>query len=172
MDSADELSKLAKKDPQDLSVREFDKLHSGLKAYAHDPQHRDVTRFRFTVGQHPEGYAAVEVGQKSYIAQLMSHHLDPALPADQRYAQDPQFVVENVANGSGEVALYTGAGAVGKANGCADPAHPDQRLFTSIQSFTYGREDARAMENLIKAYTKQVEQSKACRPGRPRPSKS
>ncbi|WJV45816.1 hypothetical protein [Streptomyces flavofungini] len=67
-------------------------------------QHRDVTRFLFTVGQHPEGYAAVEVGQKSYMANLMAYHLDPSLPEDLRYATNPQLVVEGVANGSGEVA--------------------------------------------------------------------
>ncbi|MEU2560090.1 DUF6571 family protein [Streptomyces longispororuber] len=66
-------------------------------------EHRDVTRFLFALGQHNEGYAAVEVGQKSYMARLMSYHLDPALPEDMRYAQDPRFVVQNIALGSGEV---------------------------------------------------------------------
>ncbi|MFD9882013.1 hypothetical protein ACFWZT_11165 [Streptomyces alboflavus] len=37
VEKADELSKLAKKDPQDLSVKEFDALHSGLKKYTNDP---------------------------------------------------------------------------------------------------------------------------------------
>ncbi|EPH45933.1 DUF6571 family protein [Streptomyces aurantiacus] len=91
-----------------------------------DFQHRDVTRFLFTVGQHPEGYAAVEVGQKSYMAQLMAYHLDPDLPADQRYAQDPQFVVENVANGSGEVA---GTLAQGRAEAVAGEAAEKDKAY-------------------------------------------
>ncbi|MER5304796.1 DUF6571 family protein [Streptomyces lasiicapitis] len=91
-----------------------------------DFQHRDVTRFLFTVGQHPEGYAAVEVGQKSYMGQLMAHHLDPSLPADQRYAQDPQFVVENVANGSGEVA---GTLAQGRAEAVAGEAAEKDKAY-------------------------------------------
>ncbi|MFH8992706.1 hypothetical protein [Streptomyces sp. NPDC017940] len=68
--------------------------------------------------------------------------------------------------------LYTGAGAAGETNGCADPDHPDQRLFTSIQSFTRDRADSRAMGKLIKAYTHQVEQSKACRPEPREPSRA
>ncbi|MFH9071925.1 hypothetical protein [Streptomyces alboflavus] len=91
-----------------------------------DFQHRDVTRFLFTVGQHPEGYAAVEVGQKSYMAHLMAHHLDPALPADQRYAQDPQLVIENVANGSGEIA---GTLAQGRAEAVAGEAAEKDKAY-------------------------------------------
>ncbi|MFD9068830.1 DUF6571 family protein [Streptomyces lasiicapitis] len=87
---------------------------------------RDVTRFLFTVGQHPEGYAAVEVGQKSYMAQLMSYHLDPDLPEAQRYAQDPHFVVESVAHGSGEVA---GTLAQGRAEAVAGEAAEKDRAY-------------------------------------------
>ncbi|WP_406006428.1 hypothetical protein OG440_09660 [Streptomyces sp. NBC_00637] len=65
--------------------------------------HRDVTRLLFTVGQNPEGYAAVEVGQKAYMGNLMEYHLDPHLSASERYATDSQFVVEQIASGSGEV---------------------------------------------------------------------
>lgn len=101
-----------------------------------DFQHRDVTRFLFTVGQHPEGYAAVEVGQKSYMAQLMAHHLDPDLPANQRYAQDPQFVVENIANGSGEVA---GTLAQGRAEAVAgEAAEKDQAYEESVARWKDG----------------------------------
>ncbi len=71
--------------------------------------------------------------------------------------------------------VYSGIGAVGKTKDCADATHPQQRLFTIIQSFAPDREDARTMKKLIKAYTKQVEQSKACHPKppkRPQPSAS
>lgn len=67
--------------------------------------------------------------------------------------------------------LYAGAGATGRINGCADPTHPNQALFTTIQSFAPDREDSRSMGKLIKAYTKTVEQSKACHPKRSEPSK-
>lgn len=82
-------------------------------------EHRDVTRFLFTVGQNTEGYAAVEVGQKAYMANLMEYHLNPDLPKDQRYAQDPQFVVEEIARGSGEV---SGTLAQGRAEFVAGKA--------------------------------------------------
>ncbi|MFI1701193.1 DUF6571 family protein [Streptomyces bobili] len=74
--------------------------------------HRDVTRLLFTVGQNPEGYAAVEVGQKAYMGNLMEHHLDPHLPESERYAKGEQFVIERIAEGSGEV---TGTLAQGRA---------------------------------------------------------
>ncbi|WP_125261807.1 DUF6571 family protein [Streptomyces alboflavus] len=86
----------------------------------------DASRFLFTVGQHPEGYAAVEVGQKSYMGQLMAYHLDPNLPADQRYAHNPQFVVENVAHKSGEVA---GILAHGRAEAVAGEAAEKDKAY-------------------------------------------
>lgn len=77
--------------------------------------------------------------------------------------RSPDQVTEN------DQYLYAGAGATGRTKNCADPAHPEQRLFTTIQSFTRDREDSRSMGKLIKTYTKMVEQSKACHP---KPSKS
>ncbi|WP_189177040.1 hypothetical protein [Streptomyces lasiicapitis] len=71
---------------------------------------------------------------------------------------NPNHVTEN------EKYLYADAGAAGRTDNCTDPAHPDQHLFAIIQSFTNDREDPRTMGKLIKAYTKQVEQSKACHP--------
>ncbi|KOT30047.1 hypothetical protein ADK41_33360 [Streptomyces caelestis] len=64
---------------------------------------RDVTKLLFTVGQSPDGYAAVEIGQKAYMSQLMEHHLDPDLPADQVVDDDTEGVVRQIANKSGEV---------------------------------------------------------------------
>ncbi|WJV45817.1 hypothetical protein [Streptomyces flavofungini] len=72
----------------------------------------------------------------------------------------------------GKNLLYAGTGAVGRTKNCADPRHSDQRLFTVIQSFTPDRDDADTMKKLIRAYTKEVEESKACRPKRPEPSAS
>ncbi|MFH9071924.1 hypothetical protein [Streptomyces alboflavus] len=72
--------------------------------------------------------------------------------------RDPDHVTES------KKYLYAGAGAVGRTADCTDSAHPDQRLFTSIESFTRDREDTRTMGKLIKAYTQQVERSQACHP--------
>ncbi|MGA4839252.1 DUF6571 family protein [Streptomyces sp. G45] len=97
---------------------------------------RDVTRFLFTVGQNEEGYAAVQVGQKSYMANLMSYHLDPSLPESMRYAQNPGFVVESVAEGSGEVA---GILAQGRAEAVAgEAAEKDQAFEESVARWKDG----------------------------------
>ncbi|MFF6999958.1 hypothetical protein ACFY93_34205 [Streptomyces sp. NPDC008313] len=83
-------------------------------------EHRDVTRFLFTVGQNPEGYAAVEVSQKAYMANLMDYHLDPNLPEDQQYDDDAKFTVEQVARGSGEVSGTLSQGRAEVVAGEAD----------------------------------------------------
>lgn len=70
---------------------------------AADMQHTDVTRFLATVGQNPEGYAAIEVGQKAYMAGLMDYHLNPDLPADSRYPHSAEETVKEIARRSGEV---------------------------------------------------------------------
>lgn len=64
---------------------------------------RDVNKFLFAVGQNPEGYAAVEVGQKAYMSNLLQYHLDPDLPADHRFTSDHKLLVQTVAEHSGEV---------------------------------------------------------------------
>ncbi|MCX5367559.1 DUF6571 family protein [Streptomyces sp. NBC_00103] len=89
-------------------------------------EHRDVTRFLFTVGQNPEGYAAVEVGQKAYMGNLMEYHLDPHLPASERYSNDPQFVVEQIASGSGEV---SGTLAQGRAEVVAQEGEAKDKAY-------------------------------------------
>ncbi|MET7318856.1 hypothetical protein ABZX83_26475 [Streptomyces thermoviolaceus] len=72
--------------------------------------HRDVTKFLFAVGQNEEGYAAVEVGQNSYMAKLMEHHLDPDLPTDQRFSQDTKTTVRYISGLSGEISGTLGLG--------------------------------------------------------------
>lgn len=71
--------------------------------------------------------------------------------------------------GKGEVSddsrsLFSATGGVGKTEGCADPGHPEQNLFTVIQVFAPGKGDASAMKRLVPAYTKAVEGSAECRP--------
>jgi hypothetical protein len=68
----------------------------------------------------------VEVGQKAYMANLMEYHLDPDLPTDQRYARDPQFVVEQIAKGSGEV---SGTLAQGRAEAVAGEAEEKDKAY-------------------------------------------
>ncbi|MFJ5046314.1 hypothetical protein [Streptomyces sp. NPDC088719] len=62
-----------------------------------------MTKLLFTVGQSPDGYAAVEVGQKAYMSQLMEYHLNPDLPAGQVVDDDTEGVVRRIAEKSGEV---------------------------------------------------------------------
>ncbi len=61
-----------------------------------------------------------------------------------------------------EKLLYSGTGAVGKAEGCTDASHPSQALFTVLQVFASGRDDASSMKQLATDYTKQVKVSKNC----------
>ncbi|MGY4999195.1 hypothetical protein [Streptomyces sp. 900105245] len=73
-------------------------------------QHRDVSKFLFAIGQNPAGYAAVEVGQEAYMSKLMAYHLDPDLPADQRFSQDQETTVRYISQHSGEVSGVLGLG--------------------------------------------------------------
>ncbi|WP_432053821.1 DUF6571 family protein [Streptomyces sp. bgisy022] len=64
---------------------------------------RDVTKLLFAVGQSPDGYAAVEVGQKAYMSRLMEYHLNPGLPDGLVVDDDTEGVVRRIAEKSGEV---------------------------------------------------------------------
>ncbi|GAA2606978.1 hypothetical protein [Streptomyces lienomycini] len=81
--------------------------------------HRDVSRFLFAVGQNPEGYSAVEVGQKSYMASLMDYHLNPDLPESRHPDHDMELTVRSIARHSGEV---SGTLAMGRNEGVASGA--------------------------------------------------
>lgn len=88
--------------------------------------HRDVNALLVTVGQNPEGYAAVEVANKAYMANLMDYHMNPDLPVDARYSNDTQFAVEQIAHGSGEV---SGTLAIGRQEAVAGPADEADKKF-------------------------------------------
>ncbi|MFE9768572.1 hypothetical protein ACFYPC_29350 [Streptomyces sp. NPDC005808] len=81
--------------------------------------HRDVTALLVSVGQNPEGYAAVEVANKAYMATLMDYHMNPDLPSGDKYSNDTQFAVEQLAHGSGEI---SGTLAIGRQEAVAGPA--------------------------------------------------
>ncbi|MEU0216073.1 hypothetical protein ABZ281_13510 [Streptomyces sp. NPDC006265] len=83
-------------------------------------KHVDVTRFLVAVGQDPEGYAAIEVSQKTYMARLMEYHLNPDLPADQRYNQSAEATVKEIARRSGEIG---GTLAIGRTEAVLGPAN-------------------------------------------------
>ncbi|QHA07191.1 hypothetical protein GQF42_31280 [Streptomyces broussonetiae] len=81
--------------------------------------HADVSRFLIAVGQNPEGYSAVEVGQKNYMANLMDYHMNPDLPADQRYGQDMENTVKEISRRSAEVG---GCLSIGRQEAVLGPA--------------------------------------------------
>ncbi|MDX3714326.1 hypothetical protein [Streptomyces europaeiscabiei] len=88
--------------------------------------HRDVNALLIAVGQNPEGYAAVEVANKSYMASLMDYHMNPDLAASDRYSKDTQFAIEQLAHGSGEV---SGTLAIGRQEAVAGPADEDDKAY-------------------------------------------
>ncbi|GAB2937980.1 DUF6571 family protein [Streptomyces heilongjiangensis] len=94
------------KSPDWLDVQRIYPVHGSEAELAH----ADVSKLLFALGQNEEGYAAVEVGQKAYMAQLMDHHLNPDLPEDQRVSRDPEIVVRQIAGSSGEISGTLGIG--------------------------------------------------------------
>ncbi|MEV4880454.1 hypothetical protein [Streptomyces cyaneofuscatus] len=88
--------------------------------------HRDVNALLLTVGQNPEGYAAVEVANKQYMANLMDYHMNPDLPADERYSKDMPFTLEQVGRGSGEV---SGTLAIGRQEAVAGEAEEADKKY-------------------------------------------
>ncbi|MBB5930076.1 hypothetical protein [Streptomyces echinatus] len=81
--------------------------------------HSAVTRFLVTVSQNPEGYAALNVGEKAYTASLMDYHLNPDLPAAQRYPHDPQETITSISRKAGE---FNGLLAQGRQEAVLGPA--------------------------------------------------
>ncbi|MFG2931943.1 hypothetical protein [Streptomyces achromogenes] len=66
---------------------------------------RDITRFLYAVGQNPEGYAAVNLGQHSYTTQLMQHHFQHPTA----YVEDSSFSqAENLKQGADHIARTAG----------------------------------------------------------------
>ncbi|MEU5536532.1 hypothetical protein [Streptomyces sp. NPDC020362] len=87
---------------------------------------REATRFLFAVGQDPEGYAAVEVGQKNYMGKLMEYHLNPDLPESRRPNQDVELTIRDIARHSGQV---SGTLAMGRNEAVAGPADAKDKDF-------------------------------------------
>jgi hypothetical protein len=90
--------------------------------------HADVTRLLVTLGQNPDGYAAVEVGQKAYMANLLDYHMNPDLPANQRYPGGIQLAVQEITKSSGEV---SGTLAIGRQEAVLGEAQQKDQDFTN-----------------------------------------
>ncbi|GHI05283.1 hypothetical protein AQI88_23385 [Streptomyces cellostaticus] len=104
---SDSLGQIASEYLPDINRANSDLPHTdllypidGSAAHLDSPS---VNKFLFAVGQNPEGYAAVEVGQKAYMSNLLQYHLNPDLPADHRFTNDHNLLVQTVAERSGEV---------------------------------------------------------------------
>ncbi|WP_149562180.1 DUF6571 family protein [Streptomyces cacaoi] len=95
-----------------------------------DIPHGDAVRFLFALGQNPEGYAAVELGQKQYATNLMEYHLDPELDRDSRLIQSsdsPERSLNRIAEQSGEI---SGVLANGRQEAVLGAASEKDESFT------------------------------------------
>lgn len=95
-----------------------------------------MSRFLLSVGQDPEGYAAVQVSQKGYMADLMDYHLNPELPEYQRYSGDQKLLVHEIAHSTGEVSASLNVGRQEALAGAAEEA--DKKYEQSIAQWKSG----------------------------------
>lgn len=93
--------------------------------------HNDVTRFLVTVGQDKEAYSAISVGQQTYMARLFDHHLNPDLPADQRYPDSPEDTIKAIARQSAEIG---GTLAIGQQEAVFGPAKEKDDAYAYAMS--------------------------------------
>ncbi|MEU6918145.1 hypothetical protein [Streptomyces olindensis] len=74
----------------------------------------DSTRFLYTVGRNPEGYAAINLGQHSYTTHMMHHHFENpnAYINDTNFSESENLkkTIEDIARVAGEVEGTIGAG--------------------------------------------------------------
>ncbi|MFJ6850325.1 DUF6571 family protein [Streptomyces sp. NPDC091271] len=97
-----------------------------IAGHAAKLEHTDVTRLLVSLGQNPEGYSAVEVGQKSYMANLLHYHLNPEIAADQKYPHSTEDTVKEITRRSGEVG---GTLAIGRQEAVLGEAKEDDDNF-------------------------------------------
>ncbi|MEU2656551.1 DUF6571 family protein [Streptomyces sp. NPDC007325] len=75
---------------------------------------QDLTRFMYAVGQNPEGYAALTVGQHAYTASAMEYHFahPEAYVQDDKYTptQNLEPAIKDIARNAGEIQGMLGAG--------------------------------------------------------------
>ncbi|MEU9185095.1 hypothetical protein AB0D14_11120 [Streptomyces sp. NPDC048484] len=119
-----------KPDADDPDWQQIEKLFPVAGASA-QMDHTDVSRFLISVGQNPEGYSAIEVGQKAYMANLMDYHLNPDLPEDQQYRQSPENTITEISRRSAEVG---GSVAIGRQEAVLGPAKEDDEAYNHAVS--------------------------------------
>ncbi|WP_405794173.1 hypothetical protein [Streptomyces sp. NBC_01506] len=85
-----------------------------------------VTALLVGLGQNPEGSAAVETGQAAYLGNLMDYHLNPNLPAEDRYPQTAQDTIQEISRRSGEI---SGSLAIGRQEAILGPAGTEAKDF-------------------------------------------
>ncbi|MFC8274880.1 hypothetical protein ACFUJR_20555 [Streptomyces sp. NPDC057271] len=75
---------------------------------------QDITRFLYTTGQNPEGYAAINAGQHSYTTSVMEYHFanPEANLADKNFSVNDNLKksIEDIARVSGEIEGTIGVG--------------------------------------------------------------
>ncbi|MGW6535126.1 hypothetical protein ACWGBV_20315 [Streptomyces sp. NPDC055051] len=90
-----------------------DRLYPAQGAVAALDEH-DLTRFMYAVGQNPEGYAALTVGQHAYTATAMEYHFahPEAFVKDDQYTptQNLEPAIKDIARNAGEIQGTLGAG--------------------------------------------------------------
>ncbi|GCB45590.1 hypothetical protein [Streptomyces sp. NL15-2K] len=119
-----------KPDPNSEPWQQIEKLFPVAGASA-QMDHADVSRFLISVGQNPEGYSAVEVGQKAYMANLMDYHLNPDLPQDQRYNASMEDTVKEISRRSAEIG---GSLAIGRQEAVLGPAKENDDAYNHAVS--------------------------------------
>ncbi|MFF7141251.1 hypothetical protein [Streptomyces nodosus] len=117
-------------DPKSEHWQEIERLFPVAGASA-QMSHTDVARLLIAVGQSPAGYAAVEVGQKAYMANLMDYHLNPDLPEGQRYHQSVGDTVKAIARQSAEVGGTLG---IGRQEAVLGPAKEKDEAYNAAVS--------------------------------------
>ncbi|MFH9741713.1 hypothetical protein ACH4MA_28995 [Streptomyces roseolus] len=87
---------------------------SGIATLDASLNEQDLTRFLYTVGQNPEGYAAVSVGQHAYTAGMLEYHFaHPDAFVDEKGntpAQNLEKATGAIAHNAGEIQGMLGAG--------------------------------------------------------------
>ncbi|MCQ0023418.1 hypothetical protein M4914_10960 [Streptomyces somaliensis DSM 40738] len=100
-------------------------------APAPDLNHADVTRLLLLIGQNPESYAAVEVGQKAYMANLLDYHMNPDLPKENRYTLGTEDTVKEIVRSSSEV---SGILAIGRQEAVLGEAKQDDQDYINAMN--------------------------------------
>ncbi|MFD3517903.1 hypothetical protein [Streptomyces sp. NPDC058657] len=96
-----------------------------------DMSQTDLMRFLVAMGQTPEGNGALEMGHKAYMANLMDYHLNPNLPADQRYPHSSEETIEQISLRAGEIG---GALAIGRQEEVLMRPAEEDKDFTNAVS--------------------------------------